>query len=179
MKRIAAILACLVAFPAVAADVSLMVSEGRLVDLVRVAYGELSKEPYILGHEVLESQELFTVDLRNVSADRAVSSIADLVHSAGFEVRKRGGVVWIGKAQEPADELIVYRPKHRSARYLADVVQSVTAAKSILSRSIKPVETQTGQGMQPVPVQQSQTLKQSSPSSVEGQIDRSEVDQIA
>lgn len=179
MKRLAAILACLVAFPVSAADVSLTISEGRLVDLVRIAYGELSKEPYILGHEVLESQELFTVDLRNVSADRAVSSIADLVHLAGFEVRKRGGVVWIGKAQEQADELIVYRPKHRSARYLADVVQSVTAAKSILSRSIKAVETQTGQGVQPMPAQQAQALKQSSPTSVEGQIDRSEVDQIA
>lgn len=179
MKRLAAILACLVAFPISAADVSLTISEGRLVDLVRIAYGELSKEPYILSHEVLESQELFTVDLRNVSVDRAVSSIADLVHSAGFEVRKRGGVVWIGKAQELADELIVYRPKHRSARYLADVVQSVIAAKSILARSIKAVETQTGQGVQPVPVHQAQALKQSSPTSVEGQIDRSEVDQIA
>lgn len=178
MNRLAAILAYLVAFPVSAAAVSLTINEGRLVDLVRIAYGELAKEPYILAHEVLESQDLFTVDLRNVSVDRAVSSIADLVHSAGFEVRKRGGVVWIGKAQEQADELIVYRPRHRSARYLADVVQSVTAAKSVLSRSIKPME-QTGQGVQPVPVQQGQTVKQSSPTSVEGQIDRSEVDQIA
>ncbi|KAF0162990.1 MAG: type II secretory pathway component PulD [Rhodocyclaceae bacterium] len=178
MKRLAFLL-CWIASAALADDrVSLVLSDVRLVDLVRVTFGELSKEPYILSHEVLESQDLFTVDLRYVSADRVVSSIADLVQSAGFEVRKRGGVVWIGKAQEQADELIVYRPRHRSARYLADVVQSVTAAKSVLSRSIKPME-QIGQGVQPVPVQQAQAMKQSSPTSVEGQIDRSEVDQIA
>lgn len=157
--------------------VSLVLSDVRLVELVRVAYGELSKEPFVLSHELLESSERYTVDLRQVSALRAVSAVAELAQSAGFEVKKRGGVVWVGKAAEAVDELVVYRPRFRSSRYLADVVQSVTGARSVLSRSIKGAElreVQPGREMQPA-----MQPARSSPTSVEGQIDRSEVDQIA
>lgn len=153
--------------------VSLVFSDIRLVDLVRVTFGEVAKEPYMLAHELLEAREVFGVDLRDVERSRAVSTVTDMVRGAGFEVRRSSGVVWVGRAQEKTDEVLVYRPRHRSSRYLADVVQSVTGARSVLSRSIK-----SGEG---VTVGQKHELPQgqSSPSSVEGQIDRSEVDQIA
>lgn len=180
MKRLGALLVGLVLAGAGLADdrVSLVLSDARLVDLVRVAYGELAHEPFVLSHELLESKDLFTVDLRQVPRARAVLAVADLVHAAGFEVARRGGVVWIGKALEAVDEVVVYRPRYRSARYLADVVQSVTGARSILSRSIK-----SGQGRDVQPSRDMQpgaaSAVQVSPTSVEGQIDRSEVDQIA
>lgn len=179
MKRLAAFLVgLLLAGQAMSDDrVSLVLSDSRLVDLVRVAYGELAQEPFVLSHELLESQERYTVDLRQVSRARAVSAVADLVQSAGFDVARRGGVVWIGKAAQAADELVVYRPLHRSSRYLADVVQSVTGARSVLARSIKAAE---GREVQPTKeIQSGAPQRQSSATSVEGQIDRSEVDQIA
>jgi len=157
--------------------VSLVLSEARLVDLVRVAYGELAQEPFVLSHELLELNDRFTVDLRQVPKSSAVSAVAGLAQSAGFEVVRRGGVVWIHKAPEAAEELIVYRPRYRSARYLADVVQSVTAARSVLSRSIKSGEVKDVQPSRDI--QSGPSRRQSSPTSVEGQIDRSEVDQIA
>lgn len=179
MKRLAAVLVgMLLALQAVADDkVSLVLSDVRLVDLVRVAYGELSKEPFVLSHELLESKDLFTVDLRQVSRTRAVSAVADLVQSAGFEVARRGGVVWIGKATESVDEVVVYRPRFRSARYLADVVQSITGARSVLARSIKGAEVHDVQPSKEM--QAAGPQRQASATSVEGQIDRSEVDQIA
>ncbi|MDZ4255485.1 MAG: hypothetical protein U1A72_23190 [Sulfuritalea sp.] len=179
MKRLAAFLVGLLLAGSGLADdrVSLVLSDARLVDLVRVAYGELAKEPFVLSHELLELKDLFTVDLREVPRARAVSAVAELAQSAGFEVARRGGVVWIGKAAEAVDELLVYRPRYRSSRYLADVVQSVTGARSVLARSIKGAEVREVQpskemqpGVQPA---------RSSSTSVEGQIDRSEVDQIA
>lgn len=178
MKRLACLLWWM-ASAALADDrVSLVLSDVRLVDLVRVTYGELAREPFILAHEVLESQERFTVDLRQVSQASAVASVVNLVKSAGLEVARRNGVVWIGKATEAGDEVVVYRPRHRSTRYLADVVQSVTGARSVLSRAIK-----SGQGRDVQPSREMQPgaapAAQVSPTSVEGQIDRSEVDQIA
>lgn len=157
--------------------VSLVLVDVRLSELVRVAYGELAREPFMLGHEVLEARERYTIDLRSVPKANAVAAVANLVKSSGFEVARRGGVVWIGKPVEAEDEIIVYRPRHRSSRYLADVVQSVTGARSVLARSIKsaePVQVSPVKDMQP-----GAALRQSSPTSVEGQIDRSEVDQIA
>lgn len=177
MKRLAWLMLLLAFNVRAEGLISLVVSEARLVDLVRVAYGELSKEPFILSHELLESKDLFTVDLRQVSRVRAVSAVADLVQTVGFEVVRRGGVVWIGKASEAVDEVVVYRPRYRSARYLADVVQSVTGARSVLSRSIKGAEVRDVQPSKEV--QPGAQPSRSSPTSVEGQIDRSEVDQIA
>ncbi len=182
MKRLVLLVVLLLPVSALAEElVSLVISEARLVDLVRIAFGELSKEPFVLTHELLEADERYTVELRQVQKARAVSAVSELAKSAGFEVSRRGGVVWVGKPIEAADELIVYRPRFRSARYLADVVQSVTAARSVLARAIKPVESNAMQGSQPMRGLQPATpqLNQSSPSSVEGQIDRSEVDQIA
>lgn len=177
MKALALLLWCLASVVLADDRVSIVVSDIRLVDLVRFTYGELSREPFILGHEVLESQERYTVDLRDVSKAVAVSSVSNLVKSAGFDVMRRGGVVWIGKATEAVDEVVVYRPRYRSSRYLADVVQSVTGARSVLSRSIKAVEVREVSPSRDV--QAAPQLRQSSPTSVEGQIDRSEVDQIA
>lgn len=177
MKRLAWLLCCVVPMASAQDRVSLVMAEARLVDLVRVVYGEMDKQPFILSNDLLEANERFTVNLRDVSTAKVVSTVAELTRSTGFEVEKRGGVVWIGKAAEAAEQLIVYRPRYRSARYLADVVQSVTAARSVLSRSLK-----SGEGREVQPsrdMQQSPGPHQSSPTSVEGQIDRSEVDQIA
>lgn len=177
MKRLAVLLWWM-ASAALAEDrVSLVLSDVRLVELVRVTYGELSREPFVLGHEILEAQERYTLDLRQVPKASAVAAVANVVKGAGFEVVRRGGVVWIGKPAQAVDEVIVYRPRHRSARYLADVVQSVTGARSVLSRSIKGAESREvvpSRDMAP-----GAHVKQASPTSVEGQIDRSEVDQIA
>lgn len=178
MKRLAWLLMALSLSSSAEDRVSLVLSEARLVDLVRVAYGELVHEPFVLSHELLESPDRFTVDLRQVTRAQAVSAVVDLAQSVGFEVKKQGGVVWVGKQAPAVDDLVVYRPRHRSARYLADVVQGVTGARSILSRSIK-----AGQGRDVQPSREMQPgaapAAQVSPTSVEGQIDRSEVDQIA
>ncbi len=180
MKRLAVCLALLVSVPAMAQElVSLVLSDARLVDLARIAFGKVSEEPFVLSSDVLQAEERYTIELRQVSKARAVSAVSELVKSAGFEVTRRGGVVWIGKPLEAAEELIVYRPRFRSARYLADVVQSVTAARSVLARAIKPIESKAGAAGPVVPSHQAPALVQSSPTSVEGQVDRSEVDQIA
>lgn len=156
--------------------VSLVLSDVRLVELAQVTYGEISGEPFVFGHELLEGRELYTVNLRNVSKAQAVAAVSALVQAAGLDVVRRSGVVWIGKPVEVADEVVVYKPRYRSARYLADVVQGVTGARSMMARSIKSrdaVRVPVG-GAAPV-----EPVNQPSATSVEGQIDRSEVDQIA
>lgn len=163
--------------------VSLVFTDVRAVDLARVAYGEIAGQPFVLSPEILDAPQLHSVQLRSVERFKAVAMVRELLRSSGFEVRDRNGIVWIGKAKEAEDEVIVYRPVHRSARYLADVVQSVTGARSLLARSIRQVEAGAAHPVQGVgqvqQAQQGRELRQVSPSSVEGQIDRSEVDQIA
>lgn len=163
--------------------VSLVLSDVRLVELAGLTFGDIAGEPYVFGHELLEGQQLYSVNLRNVSKAQAVAAVSALVQSAGLDVVRRSGVVWIGKAAEVAEEVIVYRPRHRSARYLADVVQSVTGARSLLARGVSNKGAQlgarAGDEMGGGLARPRADARQAGPMSAEGQIDRSEVDQIA
>jgi general secretion pathway protein D len=162
--------------------VSLIFDSVSVRDLARVVYGEIAQEPFILSHEVLEAHSSFSVSLRGVERSAAVRHIGELLQSSGFAVERRAGVVWIGKALPLGDEIIVYRPQHRSARYLADVVQSVTGARSLLARGLRNPANQQNI-VQPVAMQNMpQPVQQHAPESITsaaGLVDRSEVDQVA
>lgn len=163
---------------------SISVADIGVSDLVRLTFGEIAREPFVVPREGLESDKRFTLDLRSLPSSTIVGAVSDLLRGAGFDVDRRAGVVWVSRHVEQADELIVYHPRYRSARYLADVVQGVTMARSVLSRSIRQHEGQNGAqqaqyvpgGSKPQPVA---AEAQGGPGSVEAQIDRGEVDQIA
>lgn len=179
MKRFALLLLCLVSFAhAGEGDVSIVLRDVRLVDLVRLVFGDVSREPFMLSKDFLDSTSRVGVDLPPMPKAKAVEAVRELVEAEGFSVSRRKGVVWVEKGKEPAEDVVIYRPRYRSALYLADVVQSVTGARSVLSRSLRNQEGP--QAVQPSrePVQGG-APRQVSPTSVEGQIDRSEVDQIA
>lgn len=174
MRRFIALALIVMTFGVRAEVVSLVMTDVRLVDLIRIVYGEMRQEPFVMSPEVAEFDKRFTLDLRKVKESQATSALVELAKQAGFTVAKRSGVVWIGKTLESDDELIVYKPRFRSARYLADVVQGVTSARSVLSRSLRQVPQ--GGAVQDIPQSPGANV---SPTSVEGQVDRSEVDQIA
>lgn len=181
---LAALLA--VCAPLQAADtVSLMFESVSVADLARVTYGELSREPYVLTHEALQVQEAVSLNLRGLDRKKAVDQVGNILMTSGFEIRRHAGVVWIDKAKPAEDEIIVYRPVHRSSRYLADVVQSVTGARSLSARAVRNQDGQQhSNAVQSAPVarnvsMQNQPRQQESLSSAAGMIDRAEVDQVA
>lgn len=166
--RLLAVLFLLAASFARAEGISIFLDEAPLADLVRIAYGEIARRPYVMSPAVIQARQPFTVSLKDASPSRVVERVEAMLASAGFKVETRAGVALIDKAEDLPEELLVYKPRHRSARYLADVVQPLTGAKSLLSRSIP----QPGQLMQP-------KRQDESPTSVAGMTDRGEVDQIA
>jgi hypothetical protein len=176
----------LAALPAAAADtVSLMFDSVSVADLARVTYGELSREPYVLTHAALQVREAVSLNLRGLDRKKAVDQVGNILTASGFEISRSAGVVWIDKARPAEDEIIVYRPMHRSSRYLADVVQSVTGARSLSARVVRNQDgQQNGTVVQSAPAaqkvsMQSQPRQQESSSSAAGMIDRAEVDQVA
>lgn len=122
MKRLALAL-LLLSGPALAADrVSLVFERVALVELARIAYGELQRVPFVLTSEALAAQEVVTVDLRNVERAQAIAEVSGLLEGAGFVAHKRSGVVWIGKPKADDEMEMLYRPRHRSATYLTDLL---------------------------------------------------------
>lgn len=176
--------ACL---PVRAADtVSLMFDSVSVADLARVTYGELARDPYVLTHEALQVQEAVSLRMFGIERDKAIAQVGNILEASGFEVRRRAGVVWIDRKKPVEEEVIVYRPVHRSSRYLSDVVQSVTGARSLSARTVRNQEAvqPVQQSIHPQPVvvgNNSQVMSRppESMSSAAGMIDRAEVDQVA
>lgn len=177
------LLLCFLAAPAFAVEkVSMVFEDVRLVDLLRVAYTEITKQSFVFCPELIQAEKLYSVDLHDLEPQKATAAVRQLAESAGFVVRFRDGVVWVDKQDQAEDqELIVYKPRFRSAQYLADVVQSITGARSVLARSIRSQRdsAQPVQNVQQSSMDQNAQPVNVDPSSVYGQIDRSEVDQIA
>lgn len=163
-----------------AESVSVVLDEVPLVDLVKLVYGEIVKRPYVLFPAVLEARQPVTVAMRDVRPAAVVGHLGRLLDAAGFRVEDRAGVVVIDKAQPAVDEIVVYRPRYRSARYLADVVQPLTGARSLLQRDLRTMDV--AQGATPLPPSSGQAKSgrpDESRTSVAGMTDKGEVDQVA
>lgn len=125
------LLACFVALTVEAQPVSLSLDEVPLADLVKLVYTEVVPRPFVLSTAVLQARRPVSLSLRGEKPEVLIAQLTRLLNDNGFTVQDVAGVAWIGATKPAEDEILVYRPRHRSARYLADVVQSVTAARVI------------------------------------------------
>lgn len=108
---------------AFAADkVSLVFDQVSIIDLAKIAYGELAREQVIFTDVALKATEIVSLTLRGIDRDQAIDQVGELLRNAGYAAEHRAGVVWIDKAK-PGDEMdFFYRPKHRSVSYLVDML---------------------------------------------------------
>ncbi|WP_053293322.1 type II secretion system protein GspD [Burkholderia pseudomallei] len=109
------------------------VTVAQVVDLI---YQDAMHTPYVLGPDVLTDNRLVSFRLDDNSRDaRAV--MVDFLDSLGFQVSTKNGVDYVtkkpGAALPKADqEVFVYRPRHRNADYLREMVEPLIGARSML-----------------------------------------------
>lgn len=111
----------LLAFPALA-QVNLHLEQISLYDLVKLTYGEIAQKSFYLSPELIDSKEPLTLSVKNTQPAKLVQIVGETLRASGFEVIDKPDLTIIRKAK-PEDEIIVYRPKYRSAKFLADVVR--------------------------------------------------------
>lgn len=152
---------------------SLRLDEVSVYEFVKLAYGEILKRPFVLTDAAIRSDKRVTVSLDDLPAAALSTSITKLLDGHGFLVSDHAGVQWVDVKpfvrEDDADEIVIYRPRFRSARYLLDIVQPLTGAKALTSaatqRHAEPVELPKKD--QPVPA------------ATPAMTDKAEVDQIA
>lgn len=163
-----------------AAPLSVVFDDAPVLDLLKVLYGEISKEPFVLTPEALQNKKTVSVNVRGRDKAEVVRLVENLLKEASLTVERRAGVVWVDVQKNADDEILVYRPKYRSTKYLADIVQSLTSAKSLLNRGIaEPMAVNQPVQAQNVQNPQKPLMAVESPTSALAKIDRSEVDQLA
>lgn len=148
MKR----LFVLLLFPVLAhaGSLSMEMQQSRVVDLARIAYGQIAKRPYIVTDAALKSNALATLSFSRMHRDQAVASVVALLKASGFSVEDRAGVVWIDVAHPDVHEFF-YKPKYRPVSYLLDLLQAVFPQGSFTQqRGVPNLQSQqVGQGALP------------------------------
>lgn len=168
MKRFFVLLAFAVSSAFAADDVSIELNAVRLGDLFRVVYGDILKRSFVVDREIGDSPDTVSLSLKHIRPADLEKQITAIADRRGFRMRNANGVTVIEKKPASEEEILVYRPLHRSAAYLAEVVQGVTQARSLGMRQIRQ------RGPQEVPQRDKEA-----PTSAAGMVDRAEADQIA
>jgi len=121
---------------------SLVFDKINIVDLAKVAYGDLAKKPVIFTSEAVKAQETVSLTLHNVDREQALEQVGELLKKAGYSVETRAGVVWIDKAVPTDEDEMFYRPKFRATTYLLDMLTTLFKAGAFtLQRSAQPQST--------------------------------------
>lgn len=112
-----------------AVEYSVALDNVKFSDLARVVYGDILKKNYTLDSELIEAAESVSVNWKNLKKSQVQGLMDELSLNRGFQINERHGVVFVQSRQKLEDEVFVYVPKFRAAKYLEDIVVSVTDAR--------------------------------------------------
>lgn len=115
-----------VALPQTRSDLpALQFDRVPLYQFLRVLYGEVLGEAYLIDDAVQSSVKTVSVDLRGASINEVRSFAELLLHSFGLVAERHERVIYIrnGVADDEEKALLVYSPQNRSATYLLGVVR--------------------------------------------------------
>lgn len=113
-------LALLLLVPVAWADnVSLRFDSVRVDVLAKSMFSEVIQRPYVIEDGI--GKKTVSIQLQDVPRSSVALTLARVLESADIEVREDSGIYFIGPRR--SDELVIYRPRHRSAAALLDLAR--------------------------------------------------------
>ena len=123
--------------PKVSAPVSMTLDAVSLTDLARVVFGDLLRKSYVLEQDFIRSSDTVSVNFMNLSNKQIERMATEIFVKHGFDVGTAGGVLRIRRSEKDDQEILVYRPNNRSARYLTDMLQKLAGEAPLGTRGIQ------------------------------------------
>ena len=152
-----------------ASSYSFQLHEIRISDLARVIYGDALRQSFVLDSDVLQSEEKVSLNWINLDKVELDRNLRQLLHLHGCQLVLTNGVMLVRKSDKQDDEVFIYKPRNRSAKYLSDILQKVADANQLGTR-----------GLDASPSFQNALAKTPEAStSASSQVDRSAPDQLA
>lgn len=138
-----------------AVPVTIDLQDVRLVDYVRLVYGEIMKRSYVFESSFLDNKDLLSVSFYRLEPVAVEAETRALIAAHGFAAIVANGVAVVSKMSEAggADEVLVYHPRHRPVSYLLDAVEtlfkpgSFMGQRAMSSVNIAQVAGTVGQGV--------------------------------
>lgn len=137
MRIIYALLLFISAYQAQAAQVTLQFDQIKLYDLARVVYGDLLNRSYIFDADFIHATNDVSVNWVDQSNAQVLVMTNEIFKSHGYDLDSTGKVLHIRKTKQEDEDLLVYIPKNRSAKYLSDVVKNVSNFEPLGTRSME------------------------------------------
>lgn len=128
MKRILFVLLLVFSVQVRAADqqdVVLNFDRISVIELVNLVYGEILRINFALDPEIVQRNETVTVHFQSKMDNAKVSDFLEsLLKNIGVEVQRKKGYYYLKKTgpEEPETEILFYRPKFRSVKYISSLV---------------------------------------------------------
>ena len=119
-----------------AAPVTIDLQNVPLKDLIRLVYGEVLGQNYVIDGSIQDDLRPVSLVLKDVEPQAAEGVLRELLNAQDVIISKAGGVVVLrhGKPEEKPKTLFVYRPRFRSVEYLQDLLQMLFPSGSFLSQ---------------------------------------------
>lgn len=119
-----------------AAPINLDLHQISLPELSRLVYGEILQRSFVLDAAILDHAPLVSLSMRNASPSQIETELQQLLNLHGFACETNAGLTRVQKQRDKPDEeqVHVYRPLHRSAQYLLDLVSSLFPAGSFTTQ---------------------------------------------
>lgn len=108
-------------------QVTLQFEEIKIAPLSRLVLGDVARVPFVLASDVLTDQTVITIQTDKMPKAGSVAWLRSLVNQYGFDVVERGGLHYVQKLAKPperGEEMLMYRPAHRSAAYIMDLCRA-------------------------------------------------------
>lgn len=126
MKYVIAVILFAISLVA-SADVTMQFEEIRLAALSRVVLGDVAKVPFLLSQEINSDTSAITVQTDKLKPASAIPWLRDVLAQRGFDLVERAGMYSVVKSRnvvERGEEVMIYRPSHRSVSYIMDLCKS-------------------------------------------------------
>lgn len=121
-----------------------------LLDFLRLVYGDILKQNYVVHPDLLDSQKLVTVHYSEPDSAKVAAFTASFLSGFSVDVEKHSGYVFLRPAapkKEEELETFHYRPSHRSVSELMDLTAAIFIKGSFTGqraiRSPQPIAAQS------------------------------------
>lgn len=125
MKLLIALLLFLLPSVCFSVDYSIRLDQVRVADLVRLVYGDILHRSFLLDSDLINSSDVVTLNWDKIDKGNLESLVLAMLLKRGFSNHIQGDVLVIQKRDSSQDDLLIYEPRYRSAKYLSDILSKV------------------------------------------------------
>lgn len=127
------------------ADISLRFDSVPVAQLAKAVFYDVLNKPYVIEDEI--GKKTVSMYIHGVPVGVVAMTVSRVLESADIEVKEEAGIYFLGARR--ADELVIYKPQHRSAASLRDLLRQAFPQVQLNQGTVTTPQAVQGNDSQP------------------------------